>query len=234
MDGDRLRSALQAGAALGPFCTLQPSPGRQWVSWAELLADPATFTGRLAEVRTRLTAGVVPEVRVVASLVHLGLVARLLAPAIGAALAGGVLPVVAGDGVHVRLTGANPLPMALTDVTGVEVDSPAAVADQLARHWLTPLVAPWTALVASTARVSGQVLAGNVVSAVAGALTVAVAPRPDLTDRSAAVLDALLTTGPLAGTGGRRPDGSFARRSCCLFYRLPGAGTCADCVLAQA
>jgi len=21
------------------------------------------------------------------------------------------------------------------------------------------------------------------------------------------------------------------RRSCCLFYRLPGAGTCGDCVL---
>ncbi|SDY73321.1 Ferric iron reductase protein FhuF, involved in iron transport [Modestobacter sp. DSM 44400] len=233
MDGDRLRSALQAGAVLSPFCALEPTPGRQWVSWADLLADRAAFTSRAAEVTMTLSVVAVPEERVVASLVHLGLVARLLAPALGAALAGGVLPVVAPDGVHVRLAGANPLPMALTDVTGVEVDSPAAVADQLARHWLTPLVAPWTTLVAATARVSGRVLAGNVTSAVAGALAVAVARRPDLTDRSVAVLDALLVTGPLAGTGGRRPGGSFVRRSCCLFYRLPGAGTCGDCVLAQ-
>lgn len=232
VDGGRLRSALLAGADLGPFCTLQPTAGRQWVSWADLQADPAAFTARAAEVRTALTAGAVPGERVVASLVHLGLVARLLAPALGAALAGAVLPVVAPDGVHLRLAGSNPLPMALTDVTGIEVDSPAEVAEQLIQHWLAPLVAPWTALVAARARVSGQVLAGNVVSAVAGALTVAVATRPDLADRSVAVLDALLAAGPLAGTGGRRSDGSFARRSCCLFYRLPGAGTCADCVLA--
>jgi ferric iron reductase protein FhuF len=203
------------------------------VSWTGLLANRGAFTSRAAEVRAKLSVGAVPEERVVASLVHLGLVARLLAPALGAALVGRVLPVVAPDGVHLRLAGANPLPMALTDVTGVEVDSPAALADQLARHWLVPLVAPWTTLVAATARISPRVLVGNVVSAISGALTVAVATRPDLTDRSDAVLDALLATGPLVGTGGRRPDGSFVRRSCCLFYRLPGAGTCADCVLAR-
>ncbi|NEN51080.1 hypothetical protein G3R41_09025 [Modestobacter muralis] len=233
VDGDRLHSALQAGADLSPFCTLQPTPGRQWVSWADLLADQAQFAGRAAEVRTTLTVGAVPGERVVASLVHLGLVARLLAPPLGAALAGGVLPVVAPDGVHVLLSGSNPLPMALTDAAGIDVDSPAAVAEGLVRHWLTPLVMPWTTLVAAVARVSGQVLAGNTTSAVAGVLAVAVATRQDLADRSVAVLDALLAGGPLAGTGGRRLDGSFTRRSCCLFYRLPDAGTCADCVLAR-
>jgi ferric iron reductase protein FhuF len=54
---------------------------------------------------------------------------------------------------------------------------------------------------------------------------------PALVARADAVLDALLGSGPLAGTGRRREDGSFVRRSCCLFYRLPGAGTCGDCIL---
>jgi ferric iron reductase protein FhuF len=39
--------------------------------------------------------------------------------------------------------------------------------------------------------------------------------------------------GPLAGTGRRLPDGRFVRRSCCLLYRLPGAGTCLDCILTE-
>ena len=34
----------------------------------------------------------------------------------------------------------------------------------------------------------------------------------------------MLAEGPLAGTGRRLRDGRFARRSCCLYYRLPGAG----------
>ncbi|WP_139306897.1 (2Fe-2S)-binding protein [Modestobacter sp. DSM 44400] len=233
MHDDEVPSALRVGAALGPFFRLHPAPGADWVSWAGLLADPAVFTARAAEVQTALSAGVVPEKRVVASLVHLGLVGRLLAPAIGAAVAGGVLPVVSAGGVHLRLAGSNPLPLALTGVSAVDVGSPAAVAEELSQHWLTPLVRPWTALVAAMTGLSEKVLVGNVVSAVAGALTIAVTARPDLTHRSTAVLDALLATGPLAGTGERRCDGSFARRSCCLFYRLPGAGTCADCVLTR-
>ncbi|MFI1618174.1 (2Fe-2S)-binding protein [Streptomyces lydicus] len=27
---------------------------------------------------------------------------------------------------------------------------------------------------------------------------------------------------------------AFARRSCCLYYRVPGGGLCADCVLRRA
>ena len=42
---------------------------------------------------------------------------------------------------------------------------------------------------------------------------------------------------PLAGLGEfveepSHPTGvGFARRTCCLFYRVPGGGTCGDCVL---
>jgi ferric iron reductase protein FhuF len=42
----------------------------------------------------------------------------------------------------------------------------------------------------------------------------------------------LLDTDCLAGSGGIiSGDLGFRRRSCCLFYRLPGGGTCGDCPL---
>jgi ferric iron reductase protein FhuF len=63
------------------------------------------------------------------------------------------------------------------------------------------------------------------------------AGRPAAAARAADVAARLLDTGSLAGTGDRsapsEPDRhwSFRRRSCCLFYRVPGGGTCGDCIL---
>jgi hypothetical protein len=98
---------------------------------------------------------------------------------------------------------------------------------------LRPVVEPLTDAVRRSFSLSRLVLEGNVVSAVAGALRMASAARPEVTGRAEATLDALLAGGPLAGTGRRLPDGTFVRRSCCLFYRLPGAGTCLDCILTE-
>jgi len=72
---------------------------------------------------------------------------------------------------------------------------------------------------------------------VAGAAAALAVTRPDLGRRSTALADRLLQRGRLAGTGRflstdpTRPERFFRRRSCCLFYRVPGGGTCADCVL---
>jgi|GEM_PF-1837329 hypothetical protein len=42
----------------------------------------------------------------------------------------------------------------------------------------------------------------------------------------------LLGTGRLRGTGQLTGTGlAFRRRSCCLYYRLPGGGLCGDCCL---
>lgn len=63
--------------------------------------------------------------------------------------------------------------------------------------------------------------------------------RPDAADAVAAVATDLLEHPRLTGTGERRapvaPDHAwtFRRRSCCLYYRVPGGSTCADCVLAD-
>ncbi|WP_250213408.1 (2Fe-2S)-binding protein [Acrocarpospora catenulata] len=44
---------------------------------------------------------------------------------------------------------------------------------------------------------------------------------------------ASLELGRLRGTGRFAGEPFFVRRSCCLYYRVPGGGTCGDCVLAQ-
>ncbi|MGZ4663789.1 MAG: (2Fe-2S)-binding protein, partial [Frankiaceae bacterium] len=61
--------------------------------------------------------------------------------------------------------------------------------------------------------------------------------RPARRDVTAGLVERMLELPPLSGTGELvqpvrfRPERFFVRRSCCLFYRVPGAGTCGDCVL---
>ncbi|MGY1623053.1 (2Fe-2S)-binding protein [Geodermatophilus sp. SYSU D00965] len=235
MTGSAAVEALAAAGALGPFFAVAPEAGPGWVSWTALV-DGGPLEQRIADVRAALAAAPgAPDVdrRVAASLAHLGLVARLLSPVLGAALVRGVLPVAAPEEVHLHLAGANPLPLALPAAGTVPAAGPDALAGALDRCWLVPAVQPLSAAVAACTGLSTQVLDGNTISAVAGALRMANTAVPELAPLTAATLDAVLAEGTLAGTGARRGDGSFVRRSCCLFYRLPGAGTCGDCVLTR-
>ena len=228
------RDALTTAGTLGPFSALDESPGPGWVSWAELVDRPEPFARRVDDARELLAAGPgAPDVpvRAVASVVHLGLVARLVSPPLGAALVSAVLPVLPARSVHLHPVGSNPVPLAFDRPAGVPVACVAEIAASLDRHWLVPLAAPLTAAVGRWYGLSSHVLVGNTASAVAGALATIAAARPQLDPAAAVVLNALLAGGTLAGRGGRRPDGAFVRRSCCLWYRLPGAGTCGDCVL---
>ncbi|WP_232807083.1 (2Fe-2S)-binding protein [Geodermatophilus chilensis] len=226
---------MAAAAALGPFFRVDERLGQGWTSWAALNADGEVLRRRAAEVRAVLAAGPgrpAPEPAVVASLTHLGLVARLVSPLLGAALLHGLLPVAPVEHVYVRLAGANPLPLALLPSSAAVVGSPAELVPAFHRFWLTPAVEPLTLALRASIPISRQVLDGNVTSAVAGALRMAATARPGLTSRAGEVLDELLS-GPFAEAGHRRDDGSYVRRSCCLLYRLPGARTCGDCVLGE-
>ena len=235
VDAHAAARALSAARALGPFFAIAAHPGPGWVTWAALV-EGGPLRQRVADVRAALAAAPgAPDVdrRVAASLTHLGLVARLLSPALGAALMGGVLPVSAPEDVHLHLMGANPVPMALSAARTVPVAGPAALADALDRSWLVPAVHPLSMEVASSTGLSRLVLEGNTISAVASALRMAAAAAPERRTFAATTLDAVLADGTLAGTGARRGDGSFVRRSCCLLHRLPGAGLCGDCILAS-
>lgn len=232
----RAAGALAAAAALGPFFALNDAAGPGWVSWTDLVDHPEPLDRRVQQVASLLAAGpgapVVP-VRVAASIAQLGLVARVLSPAVGAVLAAGVVPVLPAGSVRLHLRGSNPLPMAFVDPSVVPVGGAAEAARVLDREWIEGLADALSAVVRRRYRLSPLVAEGNIASAVAGALRAAVTVRPALTDSAGAVLDALLTAGSLAGRGRLRGDSTFARRSCCLMYRLPGAGTCGDCVLAN-
>ena len=86
---------------------------------------------------------------------------------------------------------------------------------------------------------SAHVLWGNVASSLSGAGRVLDPARPRSRPALLGLLGGLLAREPLAGTGRLlrleqdRPDTEwgFRRRSCCLYYRIPGGGTCGDCVL---
>jgi ferric iron reductase protein FhuF len=98
-------------------------------------------------------------------------------------------------------------------------------------------VAPLVDAVLREYRLSPKVVWGNVASALGGAATVVGKARPELSGRAMDLADRLLRKGSLVGTGGfvrsdvGCPEPYFMRNNCCLFHRIPGGGTCADCVL---
>ena len=80
--------------------------------------------------------------------------------------------------------------------------------------------------------VAAGLLWGNVASGLTGALAALVGSVPLAECHEAGLV--LLDHGPLRGSGQldvRAGRLRFRRRSCCLFYRLPGGGTCGDCPL---
>ncbi len=241
-------------AALGPYFAVDvhraaAPPQPPWQPLGELIGSPDALAARIGEVRERLAAaaGRPPasvEFRVAASIAQLGLCARLLSPALGAAAVGRALPVDAAQARWIPALGG-PFRLSLPDTalpdtalpdtalaaSGVRSSAagPAAAAELLAGP-ITQIVRAVQAMA-----VSPRVLWGNVASAVNGAATMIAAARPDLAAPAAGAAAALLGEPVLAGTYQGRPLTSFRRRNCCLIYRLsPAAPTyCGDCVLTQ-
>jgi len=77
-------------------------------------------------------------------------------------------------------------------------------------------------------------------AALAGAAGVLAGAVPERAGLAAQLTERILGRSPLHGTGnlGRpgpgQPEVVFSRRSCCLYYRIPGGALCGDCVLAPA
>lgn len=234
-----LDAALGDVARVGPFFVLDtPGDGERdaWVPFRHLQADPGPLGDRIAQVRATLGS----DDRVAASIAFQGLVARLVAAPLAAVVLHGVLPDPAG--LSRRPDGEDPWAPGLPDVAGVRSPDPARdpegaaalVADELLDGLVTPLVGAVRSLVG----VSAHVLWGNVASALSGAGRVLDPARPRSRPALLGLLGGLLAREPLAGTGrllrlDDRPDTEwgFRRRSCCLYYRVPGGGTCGDCVL---
>jgi len=81
-------------------------------------------------------------------------------------------------------------------------------------------------------KLAPSLLSGNIASALIGAARALLSVRPDLRQSIIEITRSLLATGELAGSGViSGGDLNFRRRSCCLFYRIPGGSLCGDCAL---
>ena len=240
-------------AALGPYFAVEVHrPGSPlhppWQSLGELIGSPGALAGRIGEVRERLAAAAgcpatSVEFRVAASIAQLGLCARLLSPALGAAAAGRTLPVDVGQARWVPALGG-PFRLSLPETAVPEAAMPeaaipeAAVAAEAGTTATDALLAgPITQIVRAVEAmaVSPRVLWGNVASAINGAAAMIAAARPDLAGPAAETAAAMLANPALTGTFQGRPLQGFRRRNCCLIYRLSPErpAYCGDCVLGQ-
>jgi iron complex transport system ATP-binding protein len=229
----RLAWALRRAAEAGPFFDLPAGvaggvvAGPDWYRHADLTAPAGrpVLAAVVADHARRLRTA---EPRVAASLLFQGYAGRLWSPVLACLRDGVVLDLDpaqlwlycrAGESVTPRLT-------ALAGWVG---DDPAAVVDGL--------LAPMADALRRITPVSAALLWGNAASALAGALLMLAAHDPaGAAGAPRAAVARLLATGPLAGTGTLAPAGArppFRRRSCCLYYRVPGGGLCADCALTR-
>jgi hypothetical protein len=232
--------------ALGPYFAVDThDPGTPvtppWRPLGDLLGSPAALRERARQVQVALAraGGLTPdqvEFRAAASVSQLGLAARLLAPAFGAAVLGGRLLAFEATQARWVPTEGSLFRLSLpgTALDGAEGLDPAALSVGLTRRWLD---GPAQALVDGFAgmSVSSQILWGNVASAINGATVMLVQSQPGLRDQATRLAGALLATPNLAGRHRGVPGRpGFQRRSCCLIYRAApggGGGFCGDCVL---
>ncbi|MFI7532525.1 (2Fe-2S)-binding protein [Streptosporangium sp. NPDC049376] len=208
----------------------EAEPG--WRPLTDLLTDRALLERRVAEVAVRLGTD---QPRVAASIQFQGLAARLWSPVVGAVAAHDLLLDLAPDRLHWYPAPAGPLPLRAVRPAGRRVPGPVEAAVPMYRGVVTGLLEPLALAVREVVGIAPGLLWGNAASALAGAVCVLAGRRPDLATRAVALGRELLGTGLLRDTGELdepvpgRPV--FTRRSCCLYYRLPGGGKCGDCVL---
>jgi hypothetical protein len=233
-----------------------PDPELAWRPLIELLSDPAHARAKVERSRELMVSrlgGPPPHDRVLASITFLGISARLIAPWFGAALLTNRVPPTPADQLWWRPFDGGAMPLlvaprsssvraASAEPSRTEPSATTAARELLAGPVRT-LIAPLLALYRQQFALSELVLWGNVASGVAGAARAIALVEPPLASAAAELADALLRQGELSGTADLpailpagsslpRPGGwQIRRRSCCLFYRVPGAGTCADCVL---
>ncbi|MCW1098373.1 (2Fe-2S)-binding protein [Streptomyces sp. RS2] len=180
--------------------------------------------------RVRKVAAAVgaPETRVAASVAQQGLAARLWSVTLACAARYGHVPDLDPRLLHWDPEATAPDDLWLTEVRGLPADT-----DTVADVVLTTHLAPLTEAVHARYGVARGLLRGNAASALTGAgceldRWARRQGRADTAARARSLTAGLLAHPLLAGTG-TLTGTSFRRRSCCLYYRVPGGGVCGDC-----
>ncbi|MGI5460028.1 (2Fe-2S)-binding protein [Streptomyces sp. CA-249302] len=180
---------------------------------SEVYGNSVTF--RAEKVTAALHA---PELRIGASVFQQGLAARLWSVTLGCAAAYGQVPDLDPRLLHWNPDASAPDDLWLSEVRPLPAD-PATIADLVLHRHLEPL----TAALRTHYRIAPGLLWGNAASAlVATARQLGAPPRVRSLTAELLAHPLLADTGTLTGT-------AFRRRSCCLYYRVPGGGVCGDC-----
>ncbi|MEV0170497.1 (2Fe-2S)-binding protein [Streptomyces sp. NPDC050803] len=221
---------LAALRPLGGFFVLRTSgaPRAPLPTLAQAYVDTSSdvygnsVTFRVRKVADALRA---PELRIAASVAQQGLAARLWSVALGCAVLYGRLPDLDPRLLRWDADGSAPDDLWLTEVR----PSAGGAADAVLHGHLEPL----TALVHARYRVAEGLLWGNAGSALAGAARqlerwALAHGRTEVAVRTRSLTAELFAHPLLTGTGTLTGAG-FRRRSCCLYYRVPGGGVCGDC-----
>ncbi|MFF4760241.1 (2Fe-2S)-binding protein [Streptomyces sp. NPDC001292] len=240
-----LAPGLAALNDLGGFFVLRTGapPHRALPTLAQAYADPANDPttdlatdpdGHPLGVRVRRVADGIgaPEARVAASVAHQALAARLWSAALGCAVLYGRLPDLDARLIRWDPAGSAPDDLWLTEVRARPAD-PETVADVVLHGHLEPLAVALRARY----RLAPGLLRGNAASALAAAARLLEnrardTGRTEVGDHARELTARLLAHPLLDGAGtltGPGPRPGFRRRSCCLYYRVPGGGLCGDC-----
>ncbi|HSV67848.1 MAG TPA: (2Fe-2S)-binding protein [Mycobacteriales bacterium] len=222
--------ALAGVARLGGYFAVRtgrPCPdeaGPPWRPGEELTG--LALPGLVALVQDRIAGG---GPRVAASLLFQGYAARLWSPVLAMLVMSGQVPDLRPAALAWRYPADGSLELRLPRPGGwagpVDALVPLAY-----RAVVESTLTPFMLALRQTVSISERLLWGNAASALAGAARLLDYGRPgDLIGYP--VVTRLLELDALRGTGTLVPGTSFQRRSCCLYYRVPGGGLCSDCVL---
>ncbi len=211
------------GAASRPLPTLAQAYGEHVTGCVTEI--PLIF--RVRKVADALRAH---EPRVAASVAQQGLAARLWSVALGCAALYGSIPDLDPRLLHWDADGSAPDDLWLTEVRPAARRTPATLADAVLHAHLEPLASgPAAPATASPPACCGATPPPRW-RAPPGELDrwARANGRTDAAARARVLTAELLAHPLLAGTG-TLTGTAFRRRSCCLYYRVPGGGVCGDC-----
>ncbi len=256
MPQEPMTAVLGRTAAVGPFFSVRTSAGaprdQGFLPLAELYGEGVSpaLRNRLETVATRLGTA---EARVAASLVHQGLAGRLWSIALGPAVLAGRVPDLSGDALwwHPDRSAPDdlwlpfpspslspcPRPSLAPSRSPLPLSPVEDLTSRLRAAVLRDHLVPLHHAISATTTISPKVLWGNAASALVGTLRVLhgwcrSTGHGAAAERAVALTASLLNTTPLHDCGTLDPTApAFSRRSCCLYYRVPGGGLCGDCVL---
>jgi ferric iron reductase protein FhuF len=214
----RVLATLRQARGIAPFFVLDVGrPDGTWLPGDALLDQSGALPDTLATIGARYRT---TEKRVAASLFFLSYTARLLCPTVAAHVLDGAIPDIRPSNLWWRYE--------------PELGLQVRLAEPLEGPGIVESMAPVVDAIRNVVPVACGLLWGNAASSMAGALRTISRTGTASAEECLVTAAKLFAEPPLEGSGEFTGQVAFRRRSCCLYYRLDGGGTCGDCPLPPA